>query len=1270
MEQTVPLSKIQMKKNVVCFTGGAWSDSVTKIRLKAPLTMAGFRVIQGNDRDNILVENLSSADYVVVQRDFPRYMESYFHIIKQARSVGIPVIYDIDDLLFDLPDDHPERHSSYYLEGLGPMFIAINQADLVTVSSQALADALCPYNPNIRVLNNFLDDSLWHMSTHPKETEHPETVTIGYMGTDTHYPDLMMIVQSIADVIKQYGDSILFKFWGVKPPDFLLANPQVRWYPTTTNYKEFIQSISREKIGILIAPLKSNRFNQCKSHLKFLENTALGAAGIYSRIRPYEEIVIHGENGFLASFQEEWFYYFKVLIESPEIRKEMALKAQTFVKEKWLLSQHTGDWIDAYGSTNAIQAKTLKIDLHNEPMIWKVMQDWNSLMVELKGHITDQEQVIQELRSFLVEEEQKSQALSVQLTEKEQSLQELGFQITDHENKIYELELRFVEHEEEWKKRLVEQEKIVEDFAHRMNQKDETIENLKFRLFEGEKSNQVLWSQLEDQVKKNQALHQQLLDLSLQFEKLRYDHQEVLISKAWKFALFLRDIRVKYFPPGSWRDQPLRFFHHIYKKWHAEGWRGLLGSSSKVEEVVSNQKEMEVIQQQVPRWVEFPEVGMKLTLEPCLSPIDIIVCVHNALEDVKRCFGSVIKYTSGLFNFIIINDGSNKETTTFLEQFSKQYNNISLVNNLTARGYTRAANQGLKLSTADYVILLNSDTVVSPFWVERMVAAMHSQENIGLVGPLSNTASWQSIPNISENGDWSHNPLPDGMSIQQMAALVAKYSGHLYPTVPLLNGFCMMFNRGLLNHIGYFDEENFGEGYGEEDDYVLRARKAGWKIAWADDVYIYHAQSRSFSDERRRRLTKRAGELLFQKHDRTLIGQDIERILHDRVLSGIRVRSKVISQRAEYIRKGFHKFSGKRVLFLLPIAVPGGGGNVVIDEGMSMLEMGVDVWLFNLTIYRESFTHNYPHIKLPVIFGEQRDIGYLAHQFDAVIATMHSSVELLGGIQRIDSSPVRGYYVQGFEALMYSPDESRYKNAIESYGLFPDLVRFSKTNWVHDQVLENTGKKCHVIGISVNIDLFRPRYTHFPKTTSNQVRIGAMVRAASPYRSPELTMRVFKRIESQFGEHVQLIIFGANQQVVESLGIERDFNFWSAGEINQKQVANLLNDIDIFVDFSSHQAMGLTALEAMASGCAIIVPKNGGSVEFVRDVENGLVVDTSSEEECYKALIRLIEQDELRLNIQKQAMSDVCQFYPERAAYRILETLFVENDGSSDDCWN
>ena len=77
--------------------------------------------------------------------------------------------------------------------------------------------------------------------------------------------------------------------------------------------------------------------------------------------------------------------------------------------------------------------------------------------------------------------------------------------------------------------------------------------------------------------------------------------------------------------------------------------------------------------------------------------------------------------------------------------------------------------------------------------------------------------------------------------------------------MPFLNGFCLLIRRAVLEGVGLFDEANFGEGYGEENDYCLRARNAGWTLALADDTYIYHAQSRSYNPERRKNLSDRAG---------------------------------------------------------------------------------------------------------------------------------------------------------------------------------------------------------------------------------------------------------------------------------------------------------------------------------------------------------------------------------------------------------------------------
>lgn len=107
-----------------------------------------------------------------------------------------------------------------------------------------------------------------------------------------------------------------------------------------------------------------------------------------------------------------------------------------------------------------------------------------------------------------------------------------------------------------------------------------------------------------------------------------------------------------------------------------------------------------------------------------------------------------------------------------------------------------------------------------------------------------------------------------------------------------------------------------------------------------------------------------------------------------------------------------------------------------------------------------------------------------------------------------------------------------------------------------------------------------------------------------------------------------------------------------------KQVAEILRKADIFVDFSSFQAMGLTAMEAMASGCAVIVPENGGSTSFAVNEKNALVVDTGNLDSCEKALQRLIEDHELREQLSLQAVVDICKYYPERCAGKFLEAVF------------
>jgi glycosyltransferase involved in cell wall biosynthesis len=619
----------------------------------------------------------------------------------------------------------------------------------------------------------------------------------------------------------------------------------------------------------------------------------------------------------------------------------------------------------------------------------------------------------------------------------------------------------------------------------------------------------------------------------------------------------------------------------------------------------------------------------------------------------------VVHHTTAPFSLILVDDGSDPETRDYLAEFAKAQGAI-LLRNEEPRGYTRAANQGLQRSSAEHVVLLNSDTVVTPGWLDQMIACAESAPEIGIVGPLSNTASWQSIPEIESVGDWASNPLPAGMTIEGMARLVAKYSSRIYPAMPFLNGFCLLLRRQLMDDIGLFDEDSFGDGYGEENDYALRARKAGWQLALADDAYVFHAQSRSYSTEARRRLSEQAGKTLARKHGPQIIDEGVRICQHDRVLEGIRARSRAMLERQAWIEKGRARFSGRRVLFVLPIAAPGGGGNVVVDEAQAMREMGVEIEIFNLATNRAGFERAYPALDIPVHYGDERRLIDLARRSDAVIATAHVSVKWLASIAPQRDLPVRGYYIQDFEPYMERAGTDDYQQAWDSYTLFPGLMRFTKTEWTRQEVKEQTGAESTVVGTSVNIDRFRPRPRSRPERSQDPVRIAAMIRPESPYRAPRLTMELLQQASRRYGDAVEIMLFGTTLDNPGFGALPRAFAWKLAGILSQDQVARFLNEADIFVDFSSHQAMGLTALEAMACGATVIVPRHGGATSFARHEENSLVIDTSSPEACWQALQRLIEDDQLRSKLQRGARVDACQHFVERPAYNILSTLFGE----------
>jgi len=247
--------------------------------------------------------------------------------------------------------------------------------------------------------------------------------------------------------------------------------------------------------------------------------------------------------------------------------------------------------------------------------------------------------------------------------------------------------------------------------------------------------------------------------------------------------------------------------------------------------------------------------------------VEIIVPVFNALEETLDCLQSIRINTTVPYALTVIDDASEPDVAQALKAYQHRNPGLNLLRNESNLGYTRTANIGFAHAQAEWVVLLNSDTIVTPRWLEGLLECAASEPEIKFVGPLSNAATWQSVPAVFDiTGKFKVNALPSGYTPADMGRLVEMYSWRAYPRVKLLNGFCTLIHRQTVIELGLLDEMGFPQGYGEENDLCLRAAAAGHQLAIADHVYVYHAKSASFGHVRRNTLSKAGGDVLRRKH--------------------------------------------------------------------------------------------------------------------------------------------------------------------------------------------------------------------------------------------------------------------------------------------------------------------------------------------------------------------------------------------------------------------
>ena len=321
------------------------------------------------------------------------------------------------------------------------------------------------------------------------------------------------------------------------------------------------------------------------------------------------------------------------------------------------------------------------------------------------------------------------------------------------------------------------------------------------------------------------------------------------------------------------------------------------------------------------------------------TPIDIIIPVYNGYEFLAPLFDSVEKNTSSPYRLIVINDASPDERVKpYLEQRLQKHPTALLIDHSENKGFLLSVNEAYT-HTQGHFVLLNTDTEVPSFWLERLMYPILHRDNIASTTPFTNAGEIASFPHFIAD-----NPIFDGLSVEALDShFKAVNPDSFYTAVPTGVGFCMGVNATVAKEIGMFAEDTFGKGYGEENDWCQRAIKAGYTNLIVPNLFVYHKHGGSFSAEEKQKLLQKNIVTLNQRHPN--YGADVNAYIEQNPHKTLR---ELLVLKAS---------SAQIPLMLILDHSLGGGANIYTHEKIKKeLEKNKNILLLNYDFYSHCFT--------------------------------------------------------------------------------------------------------------------------------------------------------------------------------------------------------------------------------------------------------------------------------------------------------------------------
>jgi GT2 family glycosyltransferase/glycosyltransferase involved in cell wall biosynthesis len=233
----------------------------------------------------------------------------------------------------------------------------------------------------------------------------------------------------------------------------------------------------------------------------------------------------------------------------------------------------------------------------------------------------------------------------------------------------------------------------------------------------------------------------------------------------------------------------------------------------------------------------------RVALETPPPRLMVLIPVYRGVEITRDCIESVLAQGEDA-TLLLINDASPEPGMAEMLAGYAPRPGIVVLTNAENLGFVRTVNRGFGFASGADILLLNADTILYPGALRELRRVAYAEAQIGTVTALSNNATVFSYP----HAQLRRAELPD-IGWDALARAALQIGTGTYADAPTGHGFCLFIKSEVLARVGLFDEA-FGRGYGEENDFCLRAAGLGYRNVAAGGVLVEHKESISFAGEK------------------------------------------------------------------------------------------------------------------------------------------------------------------------------------------------------------------------------------------------------------------------------------------------------------------------------------------------------------------------------------------------------------------------------------